>query len=282
MIFSFFFLLFIILIIIGILTFRKRYCLLFLLLLFFPTVLVLDQSTGERLSSGIQEMGVSISLFTCFDIIVEFTGYHRGMIVNGSKLYYDMLFVVEIYSVLLMVFLYVSLRWYNRKGIYGNFNLYAQKFYTTFYFWGPMLACSIAIFVLTDNNAKPITSFHFSNQYLIYKVVYLIVYFIVLMVVMRHYFFLTSEEKFHALFLVLFFPVMGFSGEYKAVSSGRWEEYFLENHVALYPLAYALPKTIISFFAQWHIENFSFAKLPAIYVCSRVSWCCTCSQACLM
>lgn len=265
MVISFFFILVIILIIIGILAFRKGYGLLFLLVFFCPTITVTDQDRGERSAYHIQKMAIANPLYTCIDLIVEFTGHHHGLIFNGGESYYDMFFIVELYSVFLMGFLHVVLRRFRWVGLRSNFTLYAKIFYAKIYFWGPVLACGIGILLLTDVEARPISNFHFSRDSMVYQMCYLIAYFVMLTFLMRQYFFLAADEKFVVLFLVLLFPVTGFSGDYKAIVNIGIETYSRENHVALYPLVYALPKTIISFFSQWHVENFILAKAPALY-----------------
>ena len=263
-----------------IIVFRKKYGLLFALVFFCPTITVTDQNMGERSWNAIQKMGLANPLYTCIDIIVEFAGHHHGLIFNGGEPYYDMFLLVEIYSVFLVGFLYIVLRRYKWRSLIANFTLYAKSFYAKIYFWGPVLACGVGILLLTDVDARHISNLQFSRDTLVYQVCYLIAYFAVVVLLMRQFFSLAADEKFVVLFLVLLFPVTGFSGDYKAIANIGIETYSRENHVALYPLAYALPKQLSAFLPNGMLKILALQKYLRFTVCYSVPWCFTCFQLC--
>lgn len=269
---SLFFILFVITLIVVIFLIRKRYGLLFFLFFLSPTILVTNSFCSDRSTYSTQKVAVANLMISCIDVIAELTGHHHGMGFSDTNgWYFDTLFLIEIYSLFFIFFMYYFLRKYTWKSVMANFKYYFEAFYSKIYALGPLVGISI-ITILFLNTENHISQWAFSDTHFINLLTYLSIYFTLLTFLIPKFFYLRKEEKFLVLFLVLFFPVISISGEYKSVPICYAEVSNYENHLSIYPLIYAIPKTILSFLQNFDSQKYSPSIVLKLYSIMHIAF----------
>ena len=230
-----------------------------LLIIFFPTIMAVGDSCGDRsFSNSTQILILANPLISLVDIISELSKH--------KKIQFHCLVLIQVYSLLLILLIYFSLIKYSTKAILNNFLENITFFYSKKYLWGLILIVFIITSLFSNKQTQPINLEGFSEKYFIFNLFYLFVYFAALFIIIEKFYLLKKDEKLLTLFFVFLFPVVSISSEYQSVRFCYSEnEVYYENHTTIFPLIYAIPKTVLSFFQYLDNDKFSYPIIPRLY-----------------
>ena len=242
----------------------RKCIILIIVLLLFPSVLVINQSCGDY-DTHISKISIFNPIATIFDLIFEFGNYGKQF--DGfNKWYLDYYLLVEIYSLILVLFTYFLL--YKKKFIEmrKKFNYMLKILYMKIEFWIFIFGFYFfySLFFERDTNSTTNIEFSLKNNSTLLLYIFLYISFLILLKL--------NIEKFEkqvksllVFLLILFFPVITLSNSFTNIRPCSDTQDWKYNEVTIIaPFIYGLPKTLSSFLDVDN-EKFNFQMLIKIY-----------------
>jgi hypothetical protein len=246
---------------------RRSYSYFFLLLFLFPTIVVVNQDCSSY--NHVDKISLVFFLFSFLDVIIELFLGHLGKSFDGTSWYYDSYFIVEIYSVFFLFFFYFKLRKFNFLVMKNNFRLLFRDLYFNLLFGLLILFSFFYFHFFTDPIYNSTTNIEFSKENNIFLLSYLSVYFLIsIAIVLKKKYLHYEIRQLFFLVLLLFFPIISVSNEYRYVGKCASEGFNYERIVSISPLINAIPKTIFSFFQdskREHFDSFLQIKIYSLF-----------------